>query len=104
MNRNRFIAIRQRCIDPEFDRPARRQGDPPCGRATRPPRWHSLVGEMTSELERQRTTRVREAYSAAARDPVGEHPFAVGRELALGVGYPGELLDRMPAAAVPSLA
>jgi arsenite methyltransferase len=53
---------------------------------------------------RERTALVREAYSAAARDPGGEHPFAVGRELALGVGYPVELLDRMPAAAVAAFA
>ena len=37
--------------------------------------------------EQRRETLVRDAYSAAARDPGGEHPFAVGRELALGVGY-----------------
>jgi len=44
------------------------------------------------------------AYSAAARDPGGDHPFAVGRELALGVGYPPHLLDRMPDAAVDTFA
>jgi ubiquinone/menaquinone biosynthesis C-methylase UbiE len=47
---------------------------------------------------------VREAYSAAARDPGGQHPFAVGRDLALGVGYPAELLDRMPETAVAAFA
>jgi SAM-dependent methyltransferase len=59
---------------------------------------------MPRESDRQRTALVREAYSAAARDPGAEHPFAVGRTLALGVGYPGELLDRAPAAAVAAFA
>jgi SAM-dependent methyltransferase len=55
-------------------------------------------------MERDRVGLVREAYSAAARDPSGQHPFAVGRELALGVGYPAEVLDRLPGAAVASFA
>lgn len=59
---------------------------------------------MSDELDQRRTTLVRDAYSAAARDPGGEHPFAVGRELALGVGYPRQLLDRLPEAAVASFA
>ncbi|TMC12457.1 MAG: methyltransferase domain-containing protein [Chloroflexi bacterium] len=54
--------------------------------------------------EQRRETLVRDAYSAAARDPGGEHPFAVGRELALGVGYPAELLDRLPESAVAGFA
>jgi SAM-dependent methyltransferase len=58
---------------------------------------------MPEDLQRQRAL-VREAYSAVARDPEGEHPFDVGRELALGVGYPRELLDRMPAAAIAPFA
>lgn len=40
-----------------------------------------------------------EAYSAAARDPAGSHPFPIGRELAEGVGYSPRLLDGMPDAA-----
>jgi arsenite methyltransferase len=59
---------------------------------------------MSPDLERDRTVLVREAYSAAARDPGGEHPFAVGRGLALGVGYPRELLDRMPEGSVARFA
>jgi arsenite methyltransferase len=41
-----------------------------------------------------------EAYSAAAQKPSGDHPFPVGRDFAASVGYPGELLDRLPSAAV----
>jgi arsenite methyltransferase len=59
---------------------------------------------MSRELDRQRAALVRDAYSAAARDPRGEHAFAVGRELALGVGYPADLLDRMPEPAVAAFA
>jgi len=59
---------------------------------------------MSAGLDRERTLLVREAYSAAARDPDGRHPFAVGRELALGVGYPAGLLDRLPEPAVAAFA
>jgi len=47
---------------------------------------------------------VRDVYSAIARVPFAEHPIPVGRELALGVGYPAELLNRMPAVAVEAFA
>lgn len=55
-------------------------------------------------MDRERSALVRDAYSAAARDPAGHHPFAVGRGLALGVGYPPDALDRLPEAAVASFA
>jgi arsenite methyltransferase len=54
------------------------------------------------DLDRREAVRL--AYSAAAQDPAGDHPFAVGRELALGVGYPAGVLDRMPASAVTAFA
>jgi len=47
---------------------------------------------------------VREAYSAAARQPEGKHPFPVGRAFAESVGYPGDLLDSLPPAAVEAFA
>lgn len=40
------------------------------------------------------------AYSEVGRRPEGEHPFAVGRRFAEGLGYPPELLDSLPAASV----
>ena len=43
---------------------------------------------------------VRQAYSAAASEPGGKHPFPVGRRFASSVGYPPELLDTLPAEAV----
>src|SRR5258708_32759493 len=39
---------------------------------------------------------VYQAYSAVAEQPEAEHPFAVGKRFAAGLGYPIELLDRLP--------
>ena len=44
--------------------------------------------------------RVCAAYSAAARDPRGSHPFPLGREFAASVGYPEGVLARLPEASV----
>ena len=41
-----------------------------------------------------------QAYSAVADQPEAEHPFAVGRQFAAGLGYPLEVLDRLPPASV----
>ncbi len=47
---------------------------------------------------------VRRAYSAAAEQPTGEHPFPVGRAFAASVGYPADLLSTLPPVAVDSFA
>jgi SAM-dependent methyltransferase len=47
---------------------------------------------------------VHQAYSAAAENPYGEHPFPVGREFAESLGYPAEVLAELPAAAVEAFA
>jgi SAM-dependent methyltransferase len=52
------------------------------------------------QLSMRLRSKVREAYSAAAEDPQASHPFPVGRHFAESLGYPGDLLDRMPAACV----
>lgn len=44
-------------------------------------------------------TGVKEAYSAAAKQPLGKHPFPVGRKFAESIGYPPDLLDTIPAIA-----
>lgn len=49
-------------------------------------------------------TKVREAYSAAAEKPQATHPFPVGRRFAESLGYPSDLLDRMPGACVDAFA
>jgi SAM-dependent methyltransferase len=43
---------------------------------------------------------VRSAYSGAAEHPEQTHPFPVGRSFAQDVGYPGDLLEAIPNAAV----
>ena len=49
---------------------------------------------------RQVQEQVRDAYYAAAERPRDNHPFPVGRELALGLGYPKKILDSLPAISV----
>jgi arsenite methyltransferase len=49
-------------------------------------------------------SKVRDAYSAAAAAPEARHPFPVGRAFAESLGYPAELLDRLPAASVDAFA
>jgi len=43
---------------------------------------------------------VQEAYSRAAEHPREDHPFPVGRNFAENVGYPANLLRRLPAVSV----
>jgi len=60
---------------------------------------------VTSQAQNEALrTSVRGAYSAIAASPAAEHPIPVGRQLALGVGYPAERLARMPAVAVDAFA
>lgn len=47
---------------------------------------------------------VRRAYSKAADDPDGDHPFPMGRAFAESVGYPAELLERLSPLAVEAFA
>ena len=47
---------------------------------------------------------VREAYSRAASSPGERHPFPVGEEFALSLGYPRGVLDKIPRASVESFA
>ncbi len=47
---------------------------------------------------------MRVAYSRAASNPDEKHPFPVGEEFALSVGYPREFLDTMPHTAIGGFA
>jgi arsenite methyltransferase len=47
---------------------------------------------------------VRQAYSAAADNPQGDHPFPVGRQFAESLGYPPEWLAGLPGSAVEAFA
>jgi arsenite methyltransferase len=48
--------------------------------------------------------RVMEAYSSAALHPNDAHAFPVGRRFAETLGYPAELLERLPSACVDAFA
>jgi arsenite methyltransferase len=54
----------------------------------------------TIELE----AKVKDMYALVAEEPQGAYHFEVGRPLADRLGYPGELLDRVPAGAIESFA
>ena len=54
----------------------------------------------TRELE----TKVKDMYRHVAEQPEGTYHFELGRPLAEGLGYPAELLDRVPPGAVESFA
>jgi arsenite methyltransferase len=54
----------------------------------------------TRELE----TKVKDMYRAVADHPEGDYHFELGRSLAERLGYPGEILDEIPAGAVESFA
>jgi arsenite methyltransferase len=54
----------------------------------------------TIELE----AKVKDMYALVAEEPHGAYHFEVGRPLADRLGYPGELLDRVPAGAIESFA
>ncbi len=58
---------------------------------------------MESDPERLRES-VRVAYSRAASNPGEKHPFPVGEEFALSLGYPREILDTMPHFAIGGFA
>ncbi len=57
---------------------------------------NKLFRERANELREG----VRRAYSEAARNPRGEHPFPVGREFAESLGYPRSVLEGLPSVAV----
>jgi arsenite methyltransferase len=58
------------------------------------------VAVDTQELE----LKVQRMYRAVATDPRGEFHFELGRTLAERLGYPGDVLDRIPERAIESFA
>src|SRR5215208_3120108 len=54
----------------------------------------------TRELE----SKVKDMYRHVAQDPDGKYHFELGRALAEHLGYPSEVLDRIPAGAIESFA
>lgn len=47
---------------------------------------------------------VRGAYSSAAERPLGKHAFPVGRQFAVSIGYPADLLASLPTVACDAFA
>lgn len=66
--------------------------------------FSSLAGTSRRPADGQLLDAVRQSYSRAADDPAGKHPFPVGRNFSLSVGYPAHILDTLPAATVNSFA
>lgn len=56
-----------------------------------------LVGRLGADVLRRA---VRERYDTVATEPGGSYNFQVGRAFAEALGYPRELLDRLPPASV----
>lgn len=58
--------------------------------------WNDRSLKMTTERADILREKVHEAYSRAARDPVGQHPFPLGRAFAEGLGYSADALAELP--------
>ena len=78
----------------------RRPAGGPCANDTKRHRSRLTVSMNAHELRES----VRSAYSAAASDPSGKHPFPVGPDFARDLGYPQELLSRIPDESVEAFA
>ncbi|MEX1141097.1 MAG: methyltransferase domain-containing protein [Thermoleophilaceae bacterium] len=60
---------------------------------------------MTTTVDiQQLDTKVKEMYRQVAQEPGGDYHFELGRPLAERLGYPGDVLDRIPAGAIESFA
>ena len=60
---------------------------------------------MTTAVDtRELTEKVQRMYRAVATEPGGEYHFELGRVLAERLGYPAQVLDRIPAGAIESFA
>ena len=53
---------------------------------------------------RELETKVKDMYRHVAQEPDGKYHFELGRALAEHLGYPGEVLDRIPDGAIESFA
>ena len=56
--------------------------------------------QIDSALADELLEKVREAYSKAANHPLDSHPFPVGHDFALSLGYPEGLLQGLPRSSV----
>ena len=56
--------------------------------------------QIDSTLADELLDKVREAYSKAADSPLDSHPFPIGYDFALSLGYPEDLLQSLPESSV----
>ena len=64
-----------------------------------------MTARSTSTLDVQELEgKVREMYRLVAEHPEGEYHFELGRPVAERLGYPGDVLDRIPLGAIESFA
>src|ERR687897_1263108 len=62
-------------------------------------------GEMEASVDtRELEEKVKDMYRHVAEEPGGEYHFELGRGLAEGLGYPADVLDRIPSGASESFA
>jgi arsenite methyltransferase len=59
---------------------------------------------MHTAISEEIRDKVRGTYSAVAERPQGRHAFPVGRAFAESLGYPAELLEKLPSVAVDAFA
>ena len=60
--------------------------------------------EVIKDRAQQIRDGVQNAYSMAAKRPMDEHPFPVGRAFAESLGYPKAMLDELPSVSVGAFA
>src|SRR5689334_11027027 len=65
---------------------------------------HARRTTMTTVDRADLESKVRDMYRRVAERPGERYHFEMGRGLAERLGYPGDLLDRIPAAAIESFA
>jgi len=64
-----------------------------------------MAARSTSTIDVQELdAKVKEMYRLVAEHPEGEYHFELGRRVAERLGYPGDVLDRIPAGAIESFA
>src|SRR5688572_31289065 len=59
---------------------------------------------MATVDEAELTAKVKDMYRQVADHPHGDYHFEMGRGLAERLGYPADLLDRLPSGAIESFA
>src|SRR3989344_8387811 len=60
---------------------------------------------MSAQIDKNELeSKVKKMYKDVAENPKGDFHFEMGRNLALKLGYPAEVLDKIPSGAIDSFA